>query len=527
MAEQIPGATFLGMSFNTYETYDSDSGMDLLFTTNWTSDTWTDPESGITYLLPENAAFDSSVTSSEGELHYYQDRSTFEESFSSKAKISASYGNFSGQFSASYNSTTKKDDEYQYSMVQTTSRFWRLTMEDQSENALADYVKDDPDFQDLPDTYNSDTREAFFRFLDKYGAYYVVSVTVGGRLYYSASVEKSYQYSSEEIDAKFKAEYKAVFTSVGAEASAEWKKAGEEWAENRLVTVAALGGNSDLLNVLAPDYGDSFSADFATWNESTRSLPGIVDLTLKSMANLFSGDKAEAMREAIKDWEGSKVVAESKTETCSISVSQKLVLPAAGGNDTLGFQLAAIDRENLTTAFAESYSQEYAFAETPAYARALEDIEPFRSEDYWIVFTTWGQLGYTFPPPDFYDFLVDCGAGEGLDQWISASQANQPEDGLSSFDVYYCEVFNCTYVLAGIPGAGKNWAAENDLEAFGRAGSCDTGEVERYPQQARRNNQPAPSLSIVANLYYQLDDAYALADGRRMGPSYREHSSSR
>ena len=522
MAEPIPGASLLGFSFNTYETYDSNSKMDQMFAFDWSeSETWTDPNSGITYMLPDNATFDSTVNSADGEPEYYASKSKFEEEFSSKAKISASYGNFSGQFSASYSSTTKRDSEYQYAMVETNQRFWELTLDDQSENALAQYVKDDPDFQDLPDVYNDETREIFFRFFNKYGAYYVVSVIAGGRLYYSCSVEKSYQYSEEEITANLQAEYKAVFKSVGVEADAEWKRLGEEWAENRKVTVATIGGNSDMLNVLAPDYGDSYSAYFETWLESTEASPGAVDLTLKEMSRLFSGDKAAAMAQAIKDWEKSKIIAESKTETCSISVGGELALPAANGDGTFGFQLVAMDRTKLTKAFTKSYSTADDFAEMPSYEQALADIEPYRSEDYWIIFATWSQLGYTVPTLDFYDFLIDCGAGEGIDSWISSDEANQ--SGVAGQDIYYCEVFYCNYVLVGIPGAGRDWASVNGLESFGRAGSCDTGEPMLYPRMAKEQNDPAPAVSVVANAYYELEDAFAMADGRRMGPSYREH----
>lgn len=521
MSEYLPGATFLGMSFNTYETYDDSSGMDQMFDTTWTSNTWTDPESGITYVLPENASLNTAVASSEGVLETYQNKTSFEESFSTKADVDASYGFFTGQFSASYSTTTKVDSEYQYAMMQTTARYWTLTMEDQSENALASWVKEDPDFQDLPDTYNDETQDVFFRFFDKYGAYYVVAVTLGGRLYYSTSVDKTYNYSEQEIKTNVEAEYKAVW-EVSAEAEAEWTEIGEEWAEERVVTVAATGGNSDLLNALAPGYGDNFSADFATWNESTRTLPGIVELTLKPMSRLFSGDKAEATSEAIAAWEASKIIAESKSDACSISVGGSLALPPAEGENSFGFQLVAVDRENQTQAFAKSYATTDAYGEMPDYEQALADIAPYRSERYWIAFATWSQLGYTVPTPDFYDFLIDCGAGEGLDTWLSADQANQT--GNSGADVYYCELFHCNYVLIGIPSAGKNWAAVNNLESFERAGSCDTGTTTNpYPNQAK---EPAPNASVVANAYYHLDESYAMADGRRMGPSYAEHAAS-
>ncbi len=525
MANHIPGATFLGMSFDTHQTYDSGAGMHQMFTQEWKDDIWTDQDAGIDYNLPENANFDDTAVETTGSLYSYKDKTSFEESFSGKAKISANYGNFSGQFSASFSGTTKSDDEYQYAMWQTRSQFWKLDMNDQSEQALAQYVKDDPRFLSLPDTYNAETRDTFFRFFDYFGAYYVVSVTVGGRLYYSCSVDKSYQYSSQEIDTKFRAEYNALFNSAKAEAEAEWEKVGEEWVENRAVTVETIGGNTAMLSALAPDYGDSLSDAFTDWNESTRTTPAVVDLNLKSMANLFTGAKFDAMEEAIKAWEATRIIILSKSEACSITMGQsKWVAPLLQSDPSLGFQLAAINRADLTMDFVNAYVTPWYIGEIPEYEQALEDIAAYRREEYWIVFATWSQLGYTVPTPDFYDFLVDCGAGQGLDAWISADEVNHQVDheGVYPNGIYidYCEVFSCNYVLLGIPGAGKGWAAANGLESFARAGSCDTGE---HQQTLPGGVLPAPAATVVENVSYQLDDSFATADGR-MGPSYREYA---
>ena len=249
------------------------------------SDTYKD------WVVPSNANLDP-TPNNYGQSNVFTTRQKFEEHFGSKVGIKVGIGLFSGEFEASFNMTNKSDVSYEYGLVETYSKFYSLVLKDPSEKSLAPWVKDDEDFKNIPDVFNDENRLLFFRFFEKYGLYYISRVDIGARLYYSTSVDKSYNFSESEIKTKISAEYTAVFS---ANAEAEWKKVGESWASARQVKVSATGGSNVILNVLVPGYGANHADAFKAWYESAELNPGVIDFHLTPISKIFSGQKAVAV----------------------------------------------------------------------------------------------------------------------------------------------------------------------------------------------------------------------------------------
>ncbi len=506
MALPLPGADTLGYGFNIFGQYDSSSKISPLFDMQFdASREWR--SGNVTYLLPQNASFDPSP-SHNGDTYVFSSRQKVQEHFAAKASVSASYGPFSGEFEAAYSQTKVSDDQYDYALVEANSIFWSLTLKDQSANALASWVTSDPDYINIPDTYNEGNRDLFFRFFDKYGTHYVVGVTVGSRLYYSSLILKSYNYSSQDISVKMKAEYDGVFVKAGAEAQAAWQKAGEDWSSQRSVTVGALGGNNVILNALAPGYPDNFNDEYKMWLESAAALPAVIDFQLAEVANLFSSGKAQAVKQAITAYTRTRLYVEAKTGSCVVLYNAEPVLPAGGGDGVLGFQLVAIDRKSLRVAFAKSYAiTAFYSGYEERYTTALSDIRPYRNGRYLIAFTTWSMFGTQYPIKDFSDFLNEIGAGIGLQGWFNVHDLKNQNPAW-----YCCDVTHVNYCLLGYTGIGQG----NGFEVFQRAGSCDTGKGHWYDQNGWYD-LPAPLASIEVDLF-KLAEADAL---HTVGLSYR------
>lgn len=483
----LPGAETLGYGFNIFGEYSTDSRISPLFDIQFDASREYERD-GKTYLLPSNASFDPS-TSLDGSTYVFETRQKVQEHFAAKAGLSARFGAFSGQFSASYAQTELSDDQYSFALVEANSKFWSLTLQDQSSRALANWVTSDPDYINIPDTYNDGNRDLFFRFFDKYGTHYVVGLKVGARLYYSSLVEKSYNYTKTEISAKLSAEYDGVFAKAGAEAEASWNKAGEVWSNRRRVLVRASGGNNQLLNILAPNYPDNFNGDFRSWLQSGPNLPAVIEFSLAGVDNLFSAEKAQAIKQAIAAYTRSRLLLESKTGGCVILYNAQPALPAGGGNDILGFQMVAVDRQSLNVVFARSYSlqRQNLFEYQPLYERALNDFAPYRNERYLIAFTTWSIFGIQYPTPGFADFLVEIGAGLGLQGWHNVSDLVNYPNRTS------CNFAHVNYCLVGHAGIG----AGNAFEVFNRAGSCDTGDPHWYTGEDWYDKPAAQSILEV------------------------------
>jgi hypothetical protein len=480
--EYIPGASSLGYGFDVFGKYSDSSKIRPLFNMVYDGkQTYKD------YLVPLNVNIDPK-THNYGSSTYVDSRRKIEEYFSSKLTVSAKYGFFSGQFDASYSMSNKSDVSYQFGIVDSFSQQFALDLKDRSVNALADWVKDDPDYQNIPDQFTPANRELFFRFFDKYGIYYMARVVVGSRLYYSSTVKKEYKYSSTDAEAKLKLEYKAIF-SASAEAQATWKQVGESWASSRDVKVDCVGGSNEMLNILLPGFGANHETAYKAWLNSAEARPSVVDFDLRLISELFSANKATAVQQAINAYLLHKLFLESKTGSCLIAFDGKPVLPQPSGeNPVLGWQLAAISRSDLKLAFARSYSTSDYWNSGDLYTKMLADIQPFNNNGHIIAFVGFSNFAQNAPPKPFADFLESCGAGPKLAQWIDTKDSNRA--------IYSCcALAHCNYTFVGVPGSGRGkWH-----ESFSRAGSCDTGDPKWHGPNFL--DLPAPMASMIVDLY--------------------------
>jgi hypothetical protein len=334
----IPGASSLGYGFDVFGRYSDSSKTRPLFNIVYDG-----KQTYNEYLVPQNVNVDNK-RHNYGNATYVDSRKKIEEHFSANLKVSAKYGFFSGQFEASYSMTNKSDVNYQFGIVESFSQQYALDLKDRSENALADWVKNDPDYQNVPDKFTDSNRLLFFRFFDKYGVYYMPRVVVGSRLYYSSQIKKEYKYSSVDAEAKLKLEYKAIF-SASMESKATWNQLGEEWASRREVKVDAIGGSNEMLNVLMPGFGTNHETAYSAWLKSAEDKPAVIDFDLRPISEIFSSAKAVAVEEAMNAYLLHKLFLESKTGSCVIAFNGTPVLPPPPGDTpTFGYQICAISR---------------------------------------------------------------------------------------------------------------------------------------------------------------------------------------
>lgn len=479
----IPGAATLGYGFDVMGSYDEKSKTRALFEISYRKKTFQD------YLVPENASVDPKRITMGGST-FVNSRRKMENFFSAAANVGATYGFFSGQFDASYSMTNKSDVEYQFGIVQSYQKLYRLELDDRSPEALADWVKEDAVYKEVPDKFTDADRALFFRFFEKYGLYYVRGIYAGSRLYYNASVRKSYGYSEQKAEAKLKLEYTALFTA-GAEST--WKEVGEKWASERQVSIAAEGGDSSMLNMLMPGYGTSQADLYKTWLNSAEANPSVIDFVLAPIAELFPDIKAEAVKKAADSYVNHKLFLESKTGTCLLHLDREdLQPPPSDDFRTLGYQLAAIDRRGMKPVFARSYSTSDFWGDyEKLYATMLLDIQPYNNDNHIIAFTAFSNFAQNAPTKPFCEFLMNCGAGIKLNQWLDTKESNR---GIYSC----CTLTHCNYCFVGIPGGEKP-----GFEAFSRAGGCDTGGTH-WSYLDSWLDQPARPVSLIVDLYELL-----------------------
>ena len=490
----IPGSEVLGWGFNVFGSYSADSKTRQMFQFPDTGQT-TQPmqPSGTTYLLPGNVQV-IPRNQSISDTQVFESRSHVEDYFSGKAGMSTRVGEpgvkFSGQFELMFSGAAQSDTEYMYGMIYSGYHFWDLEILDQSINGLAPWVLNDPDFYSLPREFNEENASVFFRFFDKYGTHYVSGVKVGWKLYFNEAVERSYTTSSATISANVSMEFRALFLDDDkASADATWSQVGYEYTQNRMASVLAQGGDSSIVNTVIPGYGSNHHDLYNDWRLSAEANPVAVDFGLSPMWYLFTGDHATALEAAYLAYSNAHLYAEAKTYSSLIQVKGQVEIMPPRPTQASGFQVIVLDRSNLQTVFKSYFTfpwNGYWSNWPKMYDEMFLALSQYNSSDYLVSIASFGMMGVWFPTDRMYQFLISCGASEGLRSWerLYDQQAS----------ANYCAI---NYILVGVPQLGMG----NGLESYTEA----TGGWSRIGGQAPNQywtGDEAPNATLLAQLRY-------------------------
>jgi hypothetical protein len=490
----IPGSEVLGWGFNIFGSYSADSKTRQMFQFPDTGQT-TQPlqPNGTVYLLPGNVQV-INRNQSVSDTQVFESRSHVEDYFSAQAGMSTRLGEpgvkFSGQFDAMFSGAAQSDTEYMYGMVYSGYHFWDLEILEQSIDGLAPWVLNDPDFYSLPREFNEENASIFFRFFDKYGTHYVSSVKVGWKLYFNEAVERSYTTSSATISANMNMEFRALFLEDDkVSADATWSQVGYEYTQNRMASVLAQGGDSSIVEAALPGYGASHSSLYDSWRLSAEANPVAVDFGLSPMWYLFSGNHATALEAAYVAYSKAHLYAEAKTFSSLIQVKGAVQNMPPRPTQASGFQVVVLDRSNLETVFKSyfTFSWNGYWNNWPRmYDEMYVALSPYNSSDYIVSIASFGMMGVWFPTDRMYQFLVSCGASEGLRSWERLFD-QQPSANYTGIN----------YILVGVPQLGMGNGLESYTEATGGWSRISGAAPNQY-----WTGYEAPAATLLAQLRY-------------------------
>ena len=465
MVNLTPGNSYLGKGFNGFGAFDASATENMLsfFDTSVGSGRmWEDPYSGNTYELPENV---NVLPVSESSLGYqsFRTRSDVSEFFSLKAGVAVDYLAFSGAFTADFQQIEKSVSDNQFGMGYACATGFELSLNKPVAEFLSETVLNDPDYKNMPDTFTEETRYLFFQFFERYGTHFVRSVQMGGRLSYSLSIAKSFNFSETQFKANLEAEYDAVWQAK-ANAETKWKQLSKVWVDNRQVSIHAIGGDYNILqNLGKPNFGQNFHSSYESWLKSLNTQPGPMGFTLMGVENLFSGDKYNAVKQASIAYTQAHLymnvqnaVGNWPSGNASIILNgQSLSTPPQDP----GITFIVLDRSVLQPIFQVDFPlPSVNQSKWPEYNLVQENIQGYEGRsDVIIAMMWWGvnsapydpsYSGGLFPTEPVYSFLRACGAGAGLDQWASCSTSSTKSW--------------VSYAIVGVPG----WETGQALECF-------------------------------------------------------------
>jgi hypothetical protein len=473
----IPGAQALGFGFNSLGTYGFPAVTSQIFAhQSQDVETWTYQPTGITYNVPDNIAVEDS-TGVSGQSYTFSNQEEFQSHFASSihADISADFGTFQGAFDQAYGSDITRTGSYYYGIYEANYSGWTLVLEDQSQEKLSSAFTQDPDVQALlnlsPPQFTPQNAYLFYRVFNKFGTHFVYQVVVGGRLYYYEAVQTSYSSDQKQVNTNISLEYKAVFVDSSVQAQADWQTLGQQWSSSRTVSVQASGGDTGPLNALQPTYGTNANSIFTAWQQAVMGNPAVIELKLRPLSALFSGDLAVAIDEALTAYSNAylSVMAEyqnvyqQSTGWQVASLSTRVVMngqpivapmpsppppyPSYDPNKPVGFQLAIFGGRDLSILLNKFYYMQVfdAPAALQVYDTMYADISQITQTGYIVALAAMGVNNIAFPTGSFYDWLLGCGAE--LQQW-------QGRQGVSG------EWTMCSYACVGQQGIQPGSAYE-------------------------------------------------------------------
>jgi hypothetical protein len=472
--EVVPGNSLLGKGFNIFGRYNSSSARRMLIdTTKRTENVWQNPLSGNVYVVPENVDDPQMIGAHEGSSHSFSSRADVSNYFAAEAGLSAQYRVFSGEFKAAFSSISSSVQDYHMALYTVKSRSYRLRLKEDCEAKLCSSFLEDPDYKSLPATFNPNDHgnvAKFFSFFAKFGTHYVNEIVMGARLDYFMYAEKSLVESQKKFEANLRAEVKAVFFSAKTTASTEWQALTKEWAQSRTVRVSTVGSVS-ILNGLVPEYEQNFHEYYSQWLAMSQAAPMPVEYKLKCIADLFSGDKALAIRMALDAYASKSVVLKAAATPFAralagghityalpnkitslpqgfVNLNESVVLTAPTSHEKLAISIVVIDARTLEVKFKQAYEfpnhdkysvEPGSMLHAPsksAYDAAYRDFQakfgnaPDKSELIVAVLIPWVSNKVDFPTSEFYNLLMNLGAGDALNEWWRGLEENTSVLGL-------------------------------------------------------------------------------------------------
>jgi hypothetical protein len=254
---------------------------------------------GVEYTVPENVSVVSGFgdDTTAGSVIVGSTRSEFQSKLSAQLGVSGSYNAFSGSFNFAFANELKSESQYSFAVVQGNYEAYTLLLQEEGESALAPAFLEDPDVLAIQVATSFDPADPgpFYRVFEKWGTHYVNQVAMGASLQYYAAIQSTFSSSEQTIGANLELEYNAVFVTAGATAQSDWNQLGKTWTDDRNVSIVATGGNTDLLDALAPTLDDNFNSQFEQWRASVPSQLGVQRYGVRDLSTLFSGAATQAV----------------------------------------------------------------------------------------------------------------------------------------------------------------------------------------------------------------------------------------
>jgi hypothetical protein len=220
-----------------------------------------------------------------------QDIESYREQVGLQVGVKGKYKLFSGSLDVAFSSSDQRQTQTYFCATRAIHRLWIITIPGVSslKKSLTPEFKrdlDDPGF---------DPRTLF----ERYGAYYVAEIVVGGRLDYTSATKVLNTRTTVALDAVAQSSYRWLVGEIEVSSGSQLAKDIESYRSNSQIRLTAIGGKPGLSDQIL--YGPERKRAFGEWSKSLidyASMMGFTNESLRPIWELASDPARQAQIEA-------------------------------------------------------------------------------------------------------------------------------------------------------------------------------------------------------------------------------------
>lgn len=391
-------------------------------------------------------------------------REEFQRSLSTTAKVSVSYGAFSGHMESSFSHQVAQSSEYMF--AHNTMYTWAGSLQLQPDTQYLNTYFSDA-IKKLPSEVTPNNLYLFTEFFAAFGVYYTRQVRLGGSLEFYVAVSTTSIDDSQQVKVMLEAHYNGLFSKGSIDASLEKSARWQSYISTSIVNMNLVGGSIDTQAELAGINLKQPSSDtVAAYNAWVKTIGENLNPINFQLAPIWElcGEKSAVVHQA---WDKfyPTMHPEMYIETTSPQTRPVLALLTEKGDITpttppeypFGCMVAILDRVNLLKANSVKFERYYSvnpkswpLTYKDMYNTIASDIRAsgFYDSNHLLVFVTMGLDVNCIPLENLYSLLMSAGAGQFLTKWTNVSTPGQHSD------------VKVNYILVGPFNQGKGQGFE-------------------------------------------------------------------
>ncbi|KAL9984080.1 hypothetical protein ACROYT_G006336 [Oculina patagonica] len=323
----IDGGAFMGVGFDGRGKYSPESRKISIVQRNCANKATYDGLD-VPDTMNVHGIYDTSAS-----LMTFESREEYKKMLQQEAGVSGSYFGFSAGVKEAWGeSTASSSQKYMAVMDIDVDRYEIFMDEVKPQDLSMSFLRE---FMSLPTSYFSAGGPLKYQnFLQRWGTHFIKSAKFGGQLEIRKTMDAQEAKSKKEFEVQMEMEYKTLFASVGAKASAKEGESSRKQSKTTSTSVVAHGGSQDIASILSDVYSPTFKTEFKEWLKTIPTYPKAFQFQMGSITDLLNFRANDLFQEETVSWGCEGNAAHLQTEEKEGKILKYYEVTDTNGNTT-------------------------------------------------------------------------------------------------------------------------------------------------------------------------------------------------